>query len=207
MPFLRRPAFSEFRVAAAAADTTDWTRLCALAPDLAALEDCAQDPEHHEEGDVAVHTRMVLEALVQGAGWTAADSELRSILFWTAALHDIGKPRTSRTDLDGRIRAPGHAAAGARMARRLFWEAGAPVLWREAVCSLIAAHMRPFHLIEQSDPRRAAIDIAESLIGGARAEALLTQAAADAGIHGRPGREPAFGTVTPSSCHIQRATS
>lgn len=178
MPFRARPPFAAFEDAAAA--PPDWSALCALVPELSALEACPQDPEHHGEGDVAAHTRMVLAALQSGAAWAEAGEAERTLLFWTAALHDIGKPATTRREGDGRLRAPGHARLGARMARRIFWEVGAPPIWREAVARLIGAHMRPFHLIDAADPRRAAIEIAEGLAGAADARRLLVQAAADA---------------------------
>ena len=42
----------------------DWALLCAALPDLLALESTPQDPRHHAEGNVGLHTRMVLDALL-----------------------------------------------------------------------------------------------------------------------------------------------
>lgn len=178
MPFRRRPPFSELLESLTI--PSDWSRMTAWAPELAALSMCPQDPEHHSEGDVATHTRMVLAALEDDDLYAAADAETRRLLTCVAALHDVGKPATTRRDVEGRWRAPGHARIGARVARRILWEAGAPPLWREAVASMVAAHMRPFHLIDQKDPRRAAIDVAEALRGPATARLLIAQATADA---------------------------
>jgi len=75
-------------------------------PELLEMRDCAQSPEHHPEGDVWVHTRLLLTHLKNPS----------PVLAFSALLHDIGKPRTSRTEPSGRIRFFGHEGVGARMA-------------------------------------------------------------------------------------------
>lgn len=135
-----------------------WDRIWRLWPQLPALDRCPQDPVHHAEGDVGTHTRMAVEALIASAAWRALGAEDRSCLFWTAMLHDIGKPATTRLEEDGRISSRGHSRVGAAIARKLLWEAGAPFEWREQVCRLIAAHQLPFWLIERDNPERLAIE-------------------------------------------------
>jgi putative nucleotidyltransferase with HDIG domain len=137
--------------------SVDWTRIWGLWPELADLDTCPQDPVHHAEGDAGIHTRMVVEALVSSPEWWQLPSPERSILFWAAVLHDIGKPATTRTEDDGRITSKGHSRIGASLARSFLWEAGSPFVWREAVCGLIAAHQLPFWLIERPNPERLAI--------------------------------------------------
>ena len=159
-----------------ASGTVDWPALWPLWPELAALDTCPQDPRHHGEGDAGIHTRMVVEALVADPDWRALDPGARSILFWAAVLHDIGKPATTRTEADGRITSRGHSRTGAALARRLLWQAEAPFHWREAICAVIAAHQLPFWLIERPDPARLAI--ATSWRG--RPEWLCLHARADA---------------------------
>lgn len=134
----------------------DWGELWPLWPELAALDTCPQDPIHHGEGDVGIHTRMVVDALVAEPSWQALEPDNRAVVFWAAVLHDIGKPATTRHE-DGRITSRGHSRIGAGMARTLLWEAGAPFFWRESICGLIAAHQLPFWLIERPDPARLAI--------------------------------------------------
>jgi predicted kinase len=72
-----------------------------------------QDPEWHAEGNVRVHTEMVIaEAYELTAGLDPA-SQLALIL--SAALHDIGKTLVTRKEqMDGKIRitSPRHAARG-----------------------------------------------------------------------------------------------
>ena len=78
-------------------------------PELLEMRGCAQSPEHHPEGDVWVHTRLLLTHLKNPS----------AVLAFSALLHDIGKPRTSRTEPSGRIRFFGHEGVGARMAEEI----------------------------------------------------------------------------------------
>jgi len=78
-------------------------------PELLEMRGCAQSPEHHPEGDVWVHTRLLLTHLKNPSPELA----------FSALLHDVGKPRTSRTEPSGRIRFFGHEGVGARMAEEI----------------------------------------------------------------------------------------
>ena len=140
------------------------------------LDACPQDPVHHAEGDAGIHTRIVVEALATSDEWRRLPAGERSVLFWAAVLHDIGKPATTKTENDGRITSKGHSRIGASMARSFLWEAGSPFAWREAVCGIIAAHQLPFWLIERPDPERLAIATSWKC----RPEHLCIHATADA---------------------------
>ncbi len=135
----------------------DWQWIWPLWQHLGALDSCPQDPHYHGEGDVGTHTRMVVEALVSLRRWRDLSTWQRSCVFWAAVLHDIGKPMTTSFEENGRITSRGHSRVGARIARQLLWEAGAPFDWREQVCGLIACHQIPFWLIERKDCQRQAI--------------------------------------------------
>src|SRR5712692_1581781 len=67
-------------------------------PEIAAMKGVEQPPQFHPEGDVFVHTMLLLEKLPPGASKTLA---------WGALLHDVGKPPTFRVAPD-RIRFDGH---------------------------------------------------------------------------------------------------
>lgn len=153
----------------------DWAKIWPIWPEFAALDSCPQDPTHHAEGDAGIHTRMVVEALVASEAWRALPEAERSLLFWTACLHDVAKPLTTREE-EGRLRAPGHSRLGASMARGLLRTAGAAFFWRERLCALILRHQTPFWLIERPDPERLAIEIALDC----PADLLMLQAEADA---------------------------
>ncbi|MGB7730116.1 MAG: CCA tRNA nucleotidyltransferase [Candidatus Acidiferrum sp.] len=78
-------------------------------PEIAALKGVQQPPEYHPEGDVWIHTRMMLEGIPGGASRTLA---------WGVLLHDVGKPATFRPAAvtGDRIRFDGHAEVGVRIA-------------------------------------------------------------------------------------------
>ncbi|HYF61774.1 MAG TPA: AAA family ATPase [Herpetosiphonaceae bacterium] len=156
----------------------DWAAVEAASPWMAELARCPQDPVHHAEGDVATHTRMVVEALLAMPAWRALPDADRRLLWVAALLHDIGKPRTTRAEDDGRITARGHSAVGERMARQLLWESGAPFAEREQIAALIRFHQAPFFLIEreQAAAQRMALQISQS----ARCDLLALLAEADA---------------------------
>ena len=124
----------------------DWAQCCSLLPALLRLEETPQDPYYHAEGNVGIHTRMVIDALLQDAHYQSADADGRFVLFMACLLHDIAKPDTTVIDeASGRIGQPGHSRRGAVDVRVLMWKARVPFALREAVCRIIAVHQLPFH--------------------------------------------------------------
>jgi putative nucleotidyltransferase with HDIG domain len=100
-------------------------------PEVAAMRGVEQPPEWHPEGDVWVHTLLLLEKLPPGCSATLA---------WGALLHDAGKPPTfTRTD---RIRFNGHAEVGTRMAEAICRRLRFSNEETEQILSLVANHMR-----------------------------------------------------------------
>ena len=131
--------------------TPDWDWFLHALPALTLLEQTPQDPYYHAEGNVWIHTRMVIEALMRGADYMAATDEQRFILFYAALLHDIAKPATTVIDADsGRIGQPGHSKRGAIDARILCWYAGVPFALREQICRIISVHQLPFFALAGS---------------------------------------------------------
>ena len=124
----------------------DWNQCCELLPELLRLEETPQDPYYHAEGNVGIHTRMVLDALMQDAHYQCAGAGGRFVLFMACLLHDIAKPDTTVIDAaSGRFGQPGHSRRGAVDVRVLMWKARVPFALREAVCRIIAVHQLPFH--------------------------------------------------------------
>lgn len=168
------PAAPDYRVPWEALQAFDWVR---------ALEGCPQDPIHHAEGNVWIHTRMVLETLAATPAYRALPEEDRQAVFAACLMHDIAKPMTTRAEDDGRITAKGHSRAGELLARRLLWEMGASFALREQVCGLIRYHQIPFYLIERDDAQRVAAEVSLAC----RADLLALVAEAD--IRGRICRD------------------
>ncbi|MGC4114560.1 MAG: HD domain-containing protein [Myxococcales bacterium] len=136
--------------------SVDWKGIEVACPWLADLAGCPQDPAYHAEGDVLVHTRMVVEAMAALPAWRALPEEEREVLFLAAVTHDLGKPKTTVIETDGRIRSPGHSLKGALLARAWMYRAGFNPKVREAVARLVRYHQLAFHLLDREDPRRAA---------------------------------------------------
>jgi poly(A) polymerase len=81
-----------------------------LLPEVSRMKGCEQPPEFHPEGDVFVHTRLMLSLL--------PDSVSIPLVF-SVLLHDIGKPQTFLRDETGRIRFNGHESVSAAMAEQV----------------------------------------------------------------------------------------
>jgi poly(A) polymerase len=83
--------------------------LKAVLPEISAMKGVAQPAEFHPEGDVFVHTLLLLDNLPNPSTLTLA---------WGALLHDVGKPPTFRVAPD-RIRFDGHVEVGGKMAEEI----------------------------------------------------------------------------------------
>lgn len=114
------------------------------------LQNCPQDHRFHAEGDVGIHTKMVLKALLELEEFQLLSQYDQQILCWSALLHDIGKPKCTMTDEKGYIRAPKHAIIGEKMARRMLWDMNIEA--REAICSLIRLHGLPIWCLNKKNP-------------------------------------------------------
>jgi len=78
-----------------------------ILPEVSALKGCEQPPQFHPEGDVFVHTRIMMELL---------PAQVSVPLVFSVLLHDIGKPATFRYhEEENRIRFSGHDKVGAQM--------------------------------------------------------------------------------------------
>ena len=106
--------------------------LIEVLPEIGALKGVQQPPQYHPEGDVWIHTLLLLEGLEKGCSKSLA---------WGVLLHDIGKPPTFRVAPD-RIRFDQHAEVGTRMAEEICRRLRFPNEITEQVSALVANHMR-----------------------------------------------------------------
>jgi poly(A) polymerase len=101
-------------------------------PEIAALKGVQQPPQYHPEGDVFVHTMLLLDKLPTGAAKTLA---------WGALLHDVGKPATFRIAPD-RIRFDGHVEVGVKMAAEILRRLRFSNHETDQILALVDNHMR-----------------------------------------------------------------
>jgi tRNA nucleotidyltransferase (CCA-adding enzyme) len=148
------------------------TGLLAAFPELAALPGVPQDPAHHPEGDVWVHTLMVVDA---AARLRAGDDGDEALMF-AALCHDLGKPGTTAADAD-RVRALGHEAAGVERTRAFLERLGAPVALTERVACLVRHHLAPAELPRQGAGRAAYRRLARRLDAAGASMSLLERVA------------------------------
>ncbi len=110
-------------------------------PQISAMKGVAQPAEFHPEGDVFVHTLLLLENLPQPCPATLA---------WGALLHDVGKPPTFRVAPD-RIRFDNHVDVGVKMAEEICRRLRFSNDDTEQILALVANHMRFSHVSQMKD--------------------------------------------------------
>ncbi|HWQ58129.1 MAG TPA: HDIG domain-containing protein [Clostridia bacterium] len=101
------------------------------------LKETEQSPEHHPEGNVWVHTLLVVDE----AAKVRSESTDSAVFMWAALLHDIGKPATTKMR-KGKITAYDHDKVGAELAReflRVFMDDSGFI---KNVSNLIRYHMQ-----------------------------------------------------------------
>lgn len=120
------------------------------------LEGVVQSPVFHAEGDVAVHTQMVVEALTALPAYQQLSEQAQEILFAAALLHDVEKRSTTVVEADGTITSRGHARKGAYTARQVLYRGVPAPFWiKEAVAKLVRYHGLPIWIFEKPEPEKA----------------------------------------------------
>jgi poly(A) polymerase len=109
--------------------------------EIGAMKGVEQPPEFHPEGDVYVHTLLLLENLPHPCPPTLA---------WGALLHDVAKPPTFRRAPD-RIRFDEHASVGVKMAEAICQRLRFSNHETEQILALVGNHMR-FGDVERMKP-------------------------------------------------------
>jgi poly(A) polymerase len=110
-------------------------------PEISVMKGVKQPPEFHPEGDVFVHTLLLLENLPLPCPPTLA---------WGALLHDIGKPATFRVAPD-RIRFDGHVEVGVKIAEEICTRLRFSNHDTDQVLSLVDNHMRFGHVTRMKE--------------------------------------------------------
>jgi poly(A) polymerase len=112
-----------------------------ILPEIEAMKGVAQPPQFHPEGDVFVHTLLLLDKLPHPCPVTLA---------WGALLHDVGKPATFRVAPD-RIRFDGHVDVGVKIAQDICRRLRFSNNDTEQILTLVDNHMRFAHVQQMKE--------------------------------------------------------
>ncbi len=104
--------------------------LAEVLPEIKRMQGVEQPPEFHPEGDVWIHTLMMLEGLRQPSPTLALG----------VLLHDVGKPPTF--SIRERIRFDNHVEVGASMAQEICRRLRMPTRETERIVELVRHHLR-----------------------------------------------------------------
>lgn len=109
--------------------------LSIVLPEIAAMKGVQQPPQFHPEGDVWIHTLLMIEGLPAGVSPTLA---------WGVLLHDVGKPPTFKpvSQTGDRIRFDHHVDVGVRMAEAICRRYRFSNEETEQILALVENHMR-----------------------------------------------------------------
>ena len=201
-------------------------------PEIDALRGVAQDPEWHPEGDVWVHTLMVLDVAASlrsgdtGAGESGSERAAGPAagaaspydgggedlaLMLGALCHDLGKPATTER-IDGRIRSHRHDVEGVAPTRALLEGMRAPGALTDKVAALVEHHLAPALFIKNGATAKGYRRLARKLErAGVSIELLVRVARADHlgrttedAVAGRFDAGDAF-LAAARACHVERA--
>jgi tRNA nucleotidyltransferase (CCA-adding enzyme) len=124
-----------------------------LFPEIKALVGCEQDPEWHPEGDVWVHTLMVVDEARQRIDDLSRSQQITVML--GAVCHDLGKPPTTAF-VDGRIRSMDHEQAGVAPATSVLDRLNIHTIdgfeVRRHVLGITAHHLKPLSFFKSATP-------------------------------------------------------
>jgi tRNA nucleotidyltransferase (CCA-adding enzyme) len=125
-------------------------------PEIERLLGVPQDPGWHPEGDVGVHTMLVVDAAARIAARDGLVDDERAVLVFSALTHDFAKADTTALrERNGRIRwtAHGHEAAGGPLARAFLERIGIKPAIVDQVVPLVENHLAHSSLRHDVTPR------------------------------------------------------
>lgn len=125
------------------------------------MEDVEQDPIFHAEGNVGIHTRMVMREMLASDLFKDLSPIDQRIQFASVLLHDVEKRSTTKREVeDGRetVTSKGHAKKGEFTARSILYkDIPAPFEVREMICKLVKHHALPIRVFDKDDPKKEAL--------------------------------------------------
>ena len=140
--------------------------------EIESLQGVPQDPKWHPEGDVWVHTMLVID---EAAALRTGDDEDLALMI-AALCHDFGKPAVS-VEHAGRVRTPKHDVIGARLAREFLERLRAPGHLCDQVEALVKYHLAPALFVAQGTTAKGYRRLARNLDKAGVNIALLVRVA------------------------------
>ena len=115
-----------------------------LFPEVKALVGCPQEPEWHPEGDVWVHTLLVVDEARKRIDDLEKPQQI--VVMLGALVHDLGKPPTTAF-VDGRIRSIDHEQQGVAPATAVLDRLNVHTIGgydvRHHILGIVAHHLKP----------------------------------------------------------------
>ena len=164
-------------------------------PELLALQGVPQEPSYHPEGDVWIHTLMVVDEMSR----LHSDNMEQNLYLSLAALcHDLGKSNTTKK-VDGRIRAIGHENTGVPLTEQFLKHLSDEKALIEKIIPLVKHHLKPLQFYKQGAKSAAIRRLANQV--NIRELVLLAQA----DYLGRTTSEAKAGVFEAGEWLLQRA--
>jgi putative nucleotidyltransferase with HDIG domain len=108
------------------------------------LKDAEQSPKFHPEGNAWNHTMMVLDE----AAKVREKSSNKEVFMWSALLHDIGKPSTTR-NRKGKITSYDHDKAGEELCIAFLQCFNCEQAFVDSVASMVRYHMHMLYVLRK----------------------------------------------------------
>ncbi|MDA3945171.1 MAG: HD domain-containing protein [Helicobacteraceae bacterium] len=166
-------------------------------PELKALQGIPQDPDSHLEGDVWVHTLMVVDAMTR---FYTDDNKKNLCLSLAALCHDLGKANAT-VESEGHISAMGHANSGVPLTESFLKRLSDEKALFECVLPLVRHHSEPKQLYKQGAKTVAIRRLASQV----NIEMLVLLAKAD--FLGRTTKEAVRGEFEAGRWLLERAAA
>ncbi|WP_196888935.1 AAA family ATPase [Aureivirga sp. CE67] len=144
-------------------NSVDWQKIENEFSWFAEMKNVPQDVIWHGEGNVMIHTKMVVEALFSLREFSQLNENEKHILVTATLMHDIEKRSTTTTEvIDGkeRIISPNHAKKGEFTARTILYKDFAiSFKIREQIAKLVRYHGFPIWAIEKENVQKSLIKV------------------------------------------------
>lgn len=103
-----------------------------------------QSPVHHSEGNVWIHTMLVLD----NAASNRYSSKEPRVFMWSALLHDLGKATTTKIR-KGKITSYDHDIQGEKLAQKFLESFTADSIFINKVCKMVRWHMQTLFVVKE----------------------------------------------------------